>query len=216
MKNTIPVITIDGPSGVGKSTISKIIAKKLKWSVLESGKIYRFLAFLILNKKISIFEKNIIPFIKDLDILLNKNLQYNDKLINFEKISEISSQLASFPIVRKILLKKQRSFRSFPGLIAEGRDMGTVVFPDAKLKFFLDANLEVRVYRRILELKKNRCYIDFKKLFIKMKNRDERDQNRLISPLCIPKNAIILNSTYLSLSEVITNFMKYITKSIKK
>lgn len=214
MKNTIPVITIDGPSGVGKSTISKIIADKLKWSFLESGKIYRLLAYLILNKKIAIFEKNIIPFIKDLDVLLKKNLQYN-KLIKLEKISKISSQLASFPKVRTMLLEKQRSFRSLPGLVAEGRDMGTVVFPDAKIKFFLDANLEVRVNRRMLELEKNSCYVNFKTLFIKMHNRDKQDQNRLFSPLCMPKDAIILDSTCMSLSEVIETFMKYIIQSNK-
>jgi len=105
--------------------------------------------------------------------------------------------------------------RCLPGLIAEGRDMGTVVFPDAILKFFLNANLEVRVNRRMLELRKNACYIDFKELFTQMQNRDTRDQNRLISPLCIAKNAIILDSTYMSLSEVIKTLMKYIIEKVK-
>jgi len=103
-----------------------------------------------------------------------------------------------------------------PGLIAEGRDMGTVVFPDAMIKFFLKADLKVRVNRRIIELRKNGHYIDFHELFLKMKIRDERDQNRLISPLCIAKNAIILDSTDMSLSEVVKTLMQYIIKNIKK
>ncbi|QCI17706.1 cytidylate kinase [Buchnera aphidicola (Acyrthosiphon lactucae)] len=130
-------------------------------------------------------------------------------------MSNVSSQLSTYPRVRNILLKKQRLMRCLPGLIAEGRDMGTVVFPDAILKFFLNANLEVRVNRRMLELRKNACYIDFKELFTQMQNRDTRDQNRLISPLCIAKNAIILDSTYMSLSEVIKTLMKYIIEKVK-
>ncbi|ADP67283.1 hypothetical protein Buap_2990 [Buchnera aphidicola str. APS (Acyrthosiphon pisum)] len=127
----------------------------------------------------------------------------------------MSSQLSVYPRVRKILLKKQRLMRCMPGLVAEGRDMGTVVFPDAIIKFFLNADLEVRVKRRMLELKKNGYHVDFQKLFIQMKTRDKRDQNRLISPLCIPKNAIILDSTYMSLSEVIKTAMGYIIEKIK-
>ncbi|WP_315984297.1 (d)CMP kinase [Buchnera aphidicola] len=134
---------------------------------------------------------------------------------NLEIISEVSSQLSVYPSIRKILLKKQRLMRCLPGLVAEGRDMGTVVFPDAVLKFFLDANLETRVKRRMLELKKNGHDINFKKLFAQMKNRDERDQNRLISPLCIAKNAIILDSTYMSLSEVTKKIMECIIEKNK-
>ncbi|ANZ22523.1 hypothetical protein ATN01_01545 [Buchnera aphidicola (Diuraphis noxia)] len=215
MNNIIPVITIDGPSGVGKTTISKIIANKLKWSILESGKIYRLLAYLIVSKNITILEDNIIPLMKHLDILLKKNLRHNNEFIKSEKISNIASQLASFPKIRKILLKKQRVFRVYPGLVAEGRDMGSMVFPDAIIKFFLDANLRVRVNRRMLELKKNNCYINFKKLSVQMNYRDKCDRNRLFSPLCVPKNAIILDSTNMSLSQLISIFMEHIIKIVK-
>jgi len=102
-----------------------------------------------------------------------------------------------------------------PGLIAEGRDMGTVVFPDATIKFFLNADLGLRVTRRMIELKKNGYDVNFQKLFTQMKNRDQRDQNRLISPLCIPKNAIILDSSYMTLSEVIQTVMGHIIENIK-
>jgi len=127
----------------------------------------------------------------------------------------LSSQLASYSGIRKILLKKQRLMRCYPGLIAEGRDMGTVVFPDATIKFFLNANLELRVTRRMLELKKNGYYVNFKELFMQIKNRDQRDQNRLISPLCIPKNAIILDSSDMTLSEVVQTVMGHIIENIK-
>ena len=216
MKNKIPVITIDGPCGVGKSTLSKKIADKLHWSILESGKIYRLVASLVLDEKITLIEKNIIPFAKNLDyLLIKKNVKYIYNSINLKKVSEVSSQLATYPKIRKILLKKQRLLRCLPGLVAEGRDMGTVVFPDAIIKFFLYAHLKIRVERRMLELKKNGYCISFKELFIQMKNRDKRDQNRLISPLCVPKNAIILDSTYINLSKVTDTAMKYIIKQIK-
>ncbi|CAL4326371.1 (d)CMP kinase [Buchnera aphidicola] len=216
MINKIPVITIDGPSGAGKSTLANMIAHQLNWSLLESGKIYRLLASFALNKNITIVEKNIISLANKIDFSLikKKNIKYYYKSFDFNKVSEISSQLASYPNVRKILLEKQRSLRCFPGLIAEGRDMGTVVFPDAILKFFLQACLETRAKRRMLELNKNGYDISFKNLFIQMKNRDKRDENRLISPLCIPKNAIILDSTNMSLSEVIATLMEYILKKI--
>ncbi|QCI21609.1 (d)CMP kinase [Buchnera aphidicola (Hyadaphis tataricae)] len=214
MKKKIPVITIDGPSGVGKSTLSKIIATKLRWKLLESGKIYRYLAYFAMSNNITINEKNIVFFIKNLDELLKHNKD-TDQVINNEKISTISSQLSIFPKIRELLLNKQRSFRSFPGLIAEGRDMGTVIFPDADVKFFLNADLNVRVTRRILELQQKGFFISFKELFVKMYDRDQQDQNRLFSPLCIPKNAIILNSTNMSLSEVVKYSMQYIMKKIK-
>jgi cytidylate kinase len=215
MINKPPVITIDGPSGVGKSTLSKIIADKLNWSILESGKIYRLVAYLALNNNIPIVEKNITLFIKNLNFSLIKKNNAFHQSIDIEKISEVSSKLAVYPTVRKILLKKQRLLRCWPGLVAEGRDMGTVVFPHAILKFFLNASLEVRVKRRMEQLYKYNYHVSFEKLLIKMKNRDTRDQNRLISPLCAPKNAIILDSTHMSVSEITITLMEYIIEKIK-
>lgn len=117
--------------------------------------------------------------------------------------------------MKNILINQQRSLRCFPGLIAEGRDMGTVVFPDAVLKFFLDADLVVRVQRREKEFKKKGYYVNNTELLKKMKIRDECDQNRLFSPLCIPNDAIILDSTNMQLSEVIKYIMAVILKKIK-
>ncbi|WP_422667231.1 (d)CMP kinase [Buchnera aphidicola] len=222
MKKLPPVITIDGPSGAGKSTLCKAIANKLKWISLESGLIYRVIAFIALKNNIFITEKNIIPIVKKLDISsinkINKNILKNTKNNNYltssQKISHIASELSIYPYIRKILLKKQKLLRNFPGLVAEGRDMGTVVFPKATLKFFLNASLECRVQRRMLELQKYRFNISYKKLFREMKNRDDKDQNRLISPLYPSKNAIILDSTNVSFLEIINISMMHILKKI--
>lgn len=220
MTNQAPVITIDGPSGAGKSALCKVIANKLNWYSLESGKIYRLLAVLVLNNKIDILEENIIPLIENLDFLSNKqkttikNTNVFSSQKNFHAISDISSKLAIYPKIRKILLNKQRLMRNFPGLVAEGRDMGATVFPDAIIKIFLHAKLRTRVKRRMLELQNLGYNISFNKLFQEMKDRDERDKNRLISPLCISKNAVILDSTYMTFSEVIEMSMKIIVKKI--
>ncbi|QIQ41334.1 MAG: (d)CMP kinase [Buchnera aphidicola (Aphis urticata)] len=211
MNNKIPVITIDGPSGAGKSTLCNIIANKLNWHVLESGMIYRLLAILILHKNVPIIEKNIIFFLKDLDFSLFKKRNVSH-ILQLQIVGETASKLATFAEIRQMLLYKQRCFRKLPGLIAEGRDMGTIVFPDAIIKFFLKANLETRVCRRINQFKTIGLSTNYKKLFEQLKIRDERDQNRLISPLYPSKDAIILDSTNMTLSEVIAYSMTEIKK----
>ncbi|ALD15259.1 hypothetical protein IX46_01610 [Buchnera aphidicola (Aphis glycines)] len=213
MNNNIPVITIDGPSASGKTTVCNIVAKKLNWYVLESGLIYRLLAILILESSIPIFEKNIIAFLKNLDFSLLKKNKIS-QISQLQIVGETASKLATFSETRKILLYKQRCFRKKPGLIAEGRDMGTVVFPDAIIKFFLKANLSTRVDRRMKEFKNMGLCTNYKKSLEQLKIRDERDQNRLISPLYPSKDAIILDSTNMTLSEVIERSMKEIKKKI--
>lgn len=214
MNNNIPVITIDGPSGSGKSTLCNVIANKLNWCILESGVIYRLLAVLILKKNIPIIEKNIISILNNFNFASFKKKNKTSKIIHLQIVGEIASKLATFSKIREILLYKQRYFRKLPGLIAEGRDMGTIVFPDAIIKFFLTANLETRVDRRIQQLKKTGLTVSYKELFQQIQIRDERDQNRLISPLYPSKNAIILDSTNMTLSEVIEYSMKEINKKI--
>lgn len=220
-----PVITIDGPGGSGKSTLCKAIAKELKWHVLDSGTIYRVLAFSILYNEINICSEKEVSLIAS-----NLNIQffYNDKetkiifenkditdKINSKKISIVASKIAILPLVRKSLLFIQRSFRKFPGLIANGRDMGTVVFVDAIVKIFLDANLQVRAYRRMLQLKKKgSSKIKLKSLILELKNRDERDRTRLISPMIPAKDAIILDSTKMSMKKIIDKSLKITLEKI--
>lgn len=212
MNNNIPVITIDGPSGSGKSTLCNIIAKKLNWYVLESGLIYRLLAMLILKNNIPIVEKNIISCLNKLNFFSFKKKNKTSKIINLQIVGEIASKLATFSKIRKLLLIHQRNFRKLPGLIAEGRDMGTIVFPDAVIKFFLNASLEARVDRKIKQLKTMGLSIDYTELCQQLKIRDTRDQNRLISPLYPSKDAIILDSTNMTLSEVFERLMREIKK----
>ncbi|CAL4321206.1 Cytidylate kinase [Buchnera aphidicola (Panaphis juglandis)] len=217
-----PVITIDGPSGSGKSVLSKELSKYLNWYHLESGMIYRIFACLFLQKKSLILKKNLIIAFKNLENhfiykkgaikkLINKNFKYNYIISN--NITYTASKLATIKYVRKNLLNKQRLFRQSPGLITNGRDMGTIVFPDAILKFFLKAELKCRVQRRLYELKKRGFQINFQDIFLQMKHRDDRDTNRSYAPLQPSKNAIIIDSSKMTFKEVLHIAIKHIKKN---
>lgn len=220
-----PVITIDGPGGSGKSTLCKAMAKELKWNILDSGTIYRVLAFSALYNKINLYSE------KELSLIAsNLNVKFvhdnNTTKIIFEKkditkeiynkkISITASKIAILPLVRQSLLFIQRSFRKFPGLIANGRDMGTVVFVDAIVKIFLDANLEVRAQRRMLQLKKNGLNnIRLKNLLSELDNRDKRDRTRLVSPMIPAKDALILDSTRIDIQKIIDKSLKFTLEKI--
>ncbi|WP_343182351.1 (d)CMP kinase [Buchnera aphidicola] len=217
------VITIDGPSGSGKSSLSKTISQKLNWFHLESGIIYRVLACLFLKNKYMISKKNVISLMHALE---NHFIYHNGKIHSFHtkcftkkdilssNVTDISSKLSTIKYIRDYLLFKQRLFKQNPGLVANGRDMGTIVFPHAIIKFFLYANLKERVYRRIKELKKNGFNICFEKLLFQMQKRDYRDQNRKFAPLKIAKNSIILDSSNMNFQETCNFAMHYIKKKI--
>lgn len=215
-----PVITFDGPSGSGKSSLCKLLSKKIKWNFLKSGMIYRIIAIKLFKKKIELSEKKIIIFLKNLYFLnsidlLKKEIK-KEKYLKFNffpEIYKILSIFANFPKIRKFLFKIQQMFRQPPGLIAEGRDMGTSVFSDALLKFFLDANLKDRAYRRMLELQKNGFNVTFKDILFSMWKRDNKDYNRNISPLIPSKNSIIIDSTYLNLKQIFKIILKHIKKN---
>ncbi|NIH16824.1 MAG: (d)CMP kinase [Buchnera aphidicola (Periphyllus lyropictus)] len=218
-----PVVTIDGPSGVGKSTLSQKISKKLKWNILESGYMYRVIAFYIIKKKLSIKEKEIIPILNK----INFNFKYEEKKfivilngkdisndISSQKVSMVASKIAIFPYIRYWLLFYQRKFRKFPGLIANGRDMGTVVFPDAILKIFLKTKFIERVNRRILDFKRRGFNVNRDIILKEMKKRDLKDKNRIICPLRPDKNAIIIDSTHMTFKETLNYIIKFIKKKI--
>ncbi len=215
-----PVVTIDGPSGSGKGTLCKAMSQELKWHILDSGAIYRVLALLALHHQVDVSsEKAIVSLADNLDVqFLFNNGALKVMLarvdismqIRSQTVSDLASRIALFPHVRKVLLSFQRSFRKFPGLIADGRDMGTIVFPDTPLKIFLHANLEVRTNRRMLQLHKNGVNVNFNALLSQMQERDERDCNRSIAPLLLADDVLIINSTHIPRNQVTEIALHYV------
>ena len=205
----IPVLTIDGPSGVGKGTVSNIDANELEWHILDSGAIYRILGLHLKENNIpvendalvkEIIQKAKIQFIKGTIYLNDRDVT---DAIRTESIAKMASLIAAKKTVRESILDLQRSFLQKPGLVAEGRDMGTVVFPEAKHKFFLTATVEERASRRYKQLISKGFDVSMADLVVEIQERDFRDTNRTISPLVPAANAVIIDTTELSPSQVI-------------
>ncbi|HGJ5855011.1 (d)CMP kinase [Arsenophonus nasoniae] len=217
-----PVITVDGPSGAGKGTLCQALANKLGWQLLDSGAIYRVLALAALHHHVDIqSEEALVPLAANLDVRFEPSEKELAVMLEGEDVSnEIRSEIvgntasltATFPRVREALLRRQRAFRTKPGLIADGRDMGTVVFPDAPVKIFLDATPEERAHRRLQQLQEKGFDVKLSDLLVDIKERDYRDRNRLIAPLVPAKDALILDSTKLSIEEVIKQALAYVKK----
>ena len=219
MTVTAPVITVDGPSGAGKGTLCKALAESLGWHLLDSGAIYRVLALAALHHQVDIqSEEALVPLAAHLDVrFISRNGQIEVILegedvsheIRTETVGNTASQAAAFPRVREALLRRQRAFRDLPGLIADGRDMGTVVFPDAPVKIFLDASAEERAHRRMLQLQEKGLSVIFERLLAEIKERDDRDRNRAIAPLVPASDALLLDSTSMSINEVIEKALSH-------
>lgn len=219
---TVPVITIDGPSGAGKGTLCKTLAEKLKWNLLDSGAIYRVLALAALHHQIELTaEEALAPVAAHLDVRFLAEttrrrviLEGEDvtQAIRTQRVSDTASRIATFPRVREALLRRQRAFREAPGLIADGRDMGTFVFPEAAVKIFLDASADERAQRRFLQLQEMGNDVKFERILNEIEQRDERDRNRTVSPLKAASNALLIDSTGLSLDQVVEQTFAYITQ----
>ena len=202
--NKTYIITIDGTSSSGKSTISKLLANNLNFKLLDSGKLYRAAGYAA-NQTKKNFEEitNYDLLISDLSLRVNMNNEYeiyfNDKkidnLLYDEQIGEAASIVSKIPQVRKCMYEIQHSCLDGTGLIANGRDMGTEVFPDADLKLFIDASLDIRAERRYQELKSKGHDVDYESTYLSLKKRDDSDMNRALSPLKVPDNAVIIDTS---------------------
>ena len=220
MLDSIPVITIDGPSGAGKGTVARIVAEQLGWHLLDSGAIYRVLAVATQHHHVSPDEEEpLIPMAAHLDVQFEISSQGESKVIlegedvtnsiRTEEIGALASKVAAFPRVREALLRRQRAFRVEPGLVADGRDMGTVVFSKAPVKIFLTASAEERADRRFNQLKEKGFDVKLGRLLDDIRQRDERDRNREVAPLIPAEGALIVDSTDLSIQEVVNKVLSF-------
>jgi len=227
MTNNSPqVICLDGPSGVGKGTICLAVAEHLNWHILDSGSLYRITA-LVVSRQFPDSDVTSIDVTQLADIALNLSVSYqqvnNDlailldgeditKLIRNEEMGAKASQVAAIPAVREALLARQRAFLQQPGLVADGRDMGTVVFPDSVLKIYLTANAEERAQRRYKQLKDKGIDVNLSSLVEDLRLRDERDMNRKAAPLKPASDAIIIDTTELDIEQVTTEVINLVEK----
>lgn len=212
MNKIASVVTIDGPSGAGKGTVSRAIAKSLGWHYLDSGSIYRALVVAIEKQGVlADDESKVVDAAKRLDLSYQSEpgfavlLSGEDitPLLQNESCGNLASKIAAFGEVRRVLLGKQREFRKQPGLVADGRDMGTVVFPDAPYKIFLTASAEIRAQRRYKQLKEQGINVTLNQITAELFQRDRRDKARTNAPLVQAADAVYIDSSALTIDQVI-------------
>ena len=212
MAKDVSVIAIDGPTGSGKGTICRALARELGWHLLDSGALYRSAALYATREKLDIRDPEAMARVATgLDVEFSpgaeSELTFLDGddvtgLLRTETCGAIASEIAAMPAVRAALLERQRAFAREPGLVADGRDMGSMVFPNACLKVFLTASAEVRVQRRYKQLKEKGIDVSLPSLSREIARRDERDASRQVAPLRPATDARVLDSTELTSEEV--------------
>ena len=200
----VPVVTIDGPSGSGKGTVSQLLAKRLGWHYLDSGSVYRVLALMLRKREVELSDISaIVTTAKTLDAKIAHQIISAQVDIRSEECGTIASKIATIPAVRSALLTFLHTFSKLPGLIADGRDMGTVVFPHAQLKVFLTASIAARAKRRLLQLQSGGINATLSVVLQGLRERDMRDEKRAIAPLKPDPTAVIIDTTKLNIDEVL-------------
>lgn len=214
----IPVITIDGPTASGKGTISRGVAARLQWNLLDSGALYRIVAWVALERNLPLDQENLLVTVAEqLETKFNpqdplqtkiyfENQEITD-LVRMERVSQAASHVAQYQDVREALVSTQRAFRQPPGLVADGRDMGTQIFKDASLKIYLTATVEERARRRLYQLKEKGIDVMLSNLIHEIKQRDERDMNRAIAPLIPAQDAWIVDTTDRTIESVVESIL---------
>ncbi|WP_178863836.1 (d)CMP kinase [Thiomicrorhabdus cannonii] len=206
--NLIPIVTIDGPSGVGKGTLAQYLTCKTQFHFLDSGAIYRALAFGAIKNKLALDDlPGLVSLAEILPVeFVATSIMYDAEdvtsKVRTEEVAAVASKVAAIPEVRAALLARQKAFAKAPGLIADGRDMGTVVFPEAALKLYLTASAEVRAERRVNQLKNQGLSANIDQIIQDIKERDERDSTRATSPLKPADDAIIIDTSDLDIDQV--------------
>ncbi len=207
--NDIPVITIDGPSASGKGSLAKLIAQEMGWHLLDSGKLYRILAYnLYKNNNLALESSHIYNIAKYMDIQFVGDQYFLDNIditteIHTEQIGKIASNISTIKEVRQGLLEFQLQMRKLPGLVADGRDMGTIIFPDAQIKIYLDADVKIRAQRRFAQLNAMGKQVSLDDILNDLIYRDLQDKNREESPLKPAEDAIYIDASNKSLAELI-------------
>ncbi|MDR9825341.1 (d)CMP kinase [Vibrio sp. FNV 38] len=224
MSSHTPIVTVDGPSGAGKGTLCMLIADKLGYKLLDSGAIYRVLALAAIHHGVDLTsEEALVLLATHLDVqfvaegdLVNVILEGENvsRDLRKEETGMAASKVAALPRVREALLRRQRAFAQAPGLVADGRDMGTVVFPEAQVKIFLDASAEERAHRRMKQLQLKGLDVRFDDLLSEIQERDDRDRNRPVAPLRPAEDALVLDSTSMNIDEVVKKALQYIESKL--
>ncbi|GEM77160.1 (d)CMP kinase [Vibrio sagamiensis] len=224
MSSKTPVVTVDGPSGAGKGTLCMLLAKELGFQLLDSGAIYRVLALAAIHHGVDTeSEEALVPLAIHLDVQFIAEGDLVKVILEGENVSaelrkeetgNAASKVAAFPRVREALLRRQRAFETMPGLVADGRDMGTVVFPNAVAKIFLDASAEERANRRLKQLQDKGLDVKFDDLLSEIQERDDRDRNRPVAPLRPAEDALVLDSTSMNIDEVVEQALQYIKSKL--